>query len=668
MAISNTGVTLPYINLSMPEFTELQVISDGVDAATAYASSALEQANGFLQNLTDILGQVQDIPEISTEIGAIDKVITAITLPDDPTQPAGLDYANINQPAEPTFDTVTAPVLPDPPEFTAERPTVTYPAKPGSISAAVPASPALNDVNLPEAPTITLPSEPSLLAIDIPATPVIDLPVFSATQPAVPDSPLVPDFAFNEPEYISSLLSSLQTLLQEWVDGASTGLSADVEQKLFDRSRSREDAASLRTREEVIRNFSNSGFPAPPGAMQSMLLNAARETSDKVSAINRDITIQVAELEQANRKFAIEKSTQLEGILIQRADGVANRALQAAQITVTSAISLYQIIVSRYQAQLAGFQTEAAVYETLVRAAISKLEIYRGQLEGQQLIGNLNESAVKIYAERVNAVISTIETYKAQVSAAEVASNINRNIIARFGEEVNAYQAQVAAKAAEYDAYAKELQAEIYKLDGYKTDADVFKSRIDGFQSLVQARSLEKDIEYRVKQENPVNLYRARIEAFSSLVGAERDRVQSLATVYDSDIRRYAAKVDGLAKLNRGDIDEYQAKGQLMIQEAQTNLQVLSANVERLARIMVTATEVARSGGAISAQLAASAMSMLNFSQTVSQSDNQSRSQSYTASESNSTSTARSDSVSWNYNYSYAVDTGSYSLSQLNTY
>jgi len=652
----------------VPEFTELSVIDDGISAATSYADAALQQANLFLQDLTGLLSQFQDIPEITTEIGTVDKVITDVVLPDAPDRPSGLDYANINQPEEPTFGDVAAPVIPDAPEFTATRPVITYPDQPDSLSAEVPAAPSLNDINLPDAPTITLPSDPNLLAVDIPGAPEIDLPTFSAELPAVPGSPSVPEFAFNEPEYVSSLLTSLQTILESWVNGAATGLSAAVEQAIFDRARSREDIAAIRERQEIIRNFSSSGFLSPPGAMQAALRDAARETATKISAHNREITIQIADLEQSNRKYALDKSVQLEGVLIERANGIANRAFESARMTVTAALELYQVIVSRYQAQLEGFKAEAAVFDTLVRAAISKLEVYRGQLEGQRLIGDLNESAVRVYAERVNAVISTIESYKAQVSAAEVASNVNRNIIARFGEQVNAYQAQVTAKASEYDAYAKQLQAEIAKLDGYKSDADVFRSRMDGYESLVRARSLEKDIEFRVKQENPVNLFKARIEAFSSLVGAEADRVRSLATVYDSDIRKYAANADALTRLHASDVNEYQIKGQMLIQEAQTRIQSLIANVDRLTKILSTAGEISRAGGAISAQLAASAMSMLNFSQNISQSDAQTRSQSYSASESNSNSIARSDSVSWNYNYSYAVDTSSYSLSDLNSY
>jgi len=652
----------------MPEFTELSVIGDGVNAATGYASGALEQANSFLVSLTSILGQVQDIPEITSEIGTVDKLITAISLPDEPSRPDGLDFANINRPEEPTFEDVAAPVLPDAPEFTAERPDINYPAKPGELSAQVPSSPDLNDINLPDAPSFNLPAEPSLLAIDIPAAPEIDLPTFDGVLPTVPDSPSVAAFSFTEPEYVSSLLSALQTLLESWVGGASTGLSTSVEQAIFDRARAREDMAADRERQEIIRSFSSSGFPAPPGVMQEALRDAARVAADKVSAINRDITVQIAELEQANRRFAIERSVQLEGVLIERASGVANRALEAARITVTSAIELYQAIVARYQAQLAGFQAQAAVFETLVRAAIAKLEVYRSQLEGQRLLGDLNESAVKVYQARVQAVLSVIESYKAQVGAAEVASNINRNIIGRFAEEVNAYRAQVDAKSSEYDAYAKQLTAEVTKLDGYRADADVFRSRIDGYESLVRARTLEKETEYKIKQENPLNLFRTRIDAFTSLVRSEADRVQALATTYGADINKYAATADALTKLNRGEIDEYQVKGAMLIQEAQTRIQTLVANVDRLTKVLGVATEVSRSGGAISAQLAASAMSMLNFSQTISQSDTQQRSQSYSANESNSNQISRSDSVSWNYTYSYNLTDGGYSLSQLNTY
>jgi len=642
-----------FLNLYPPSHPEITGFNDGISVASTYANEALTSADLFLQQLAALATSVEALPDITVEIGEVEKLITPITIPDDPNRPDGLDFQIPGQPLEPTLQDVAVPVLPEAPEFTAAKPELSYPATPDQLDAQVPASPDILDVNLPASPDVVLPVEPALLNIDIPAAPSLDIPTFEFIAPSAPDSPNISEFSFTEPEYVSNLLTALQTQLLGWVNGASTGLAPDVEQALFDRGRSREDMASLREGEEVRRNFASSGFPYPPGAMHLALQDAARQAADKVSAINREITIKVAELEQQNRQFAVERSVQFEGVLIERANGIANRALEAAKTTVTIAIELYQTIVARYQAELEGFKVQALVFETRLKAALAQLDIYRSELEGAKLVGELNVQSVEIYRTRISAVVALIEKYKAELSGAEITSNINRNIIGRFAEEVRAYGVQVDAKAREYDAYATQIQGEVAKVEVFSAEADAYRSQIGGYESLVNARIGEKDLEFKIKQQNPLAVYNAQVASFQSLVGAEASRVESLATVYDSDIKKYGAQIDGEVQRNRSDIEEYKMRGALLMEEARVTIQSLTANLQRLVSITGLATEISKAGGAISAQLAASAMSMLNFSHNVSQSESSGYSTSYSANESNSSSSQVGESESTTHSYSY---------------
>jgi hypothetical protein len=389
--------------------------------------------------------------------------------------------------------------------------------------------------------------------------------------------------------------------------------------------------------------------------MQAALKEAARQASDKVSAINREITIKVAELEQANRHFAMERGVQLEGLLLEQSNQIANRALDAAKTAFTAALDLYRTIVTRYQAELEGFKVQALVFETKLKAALAQLDIYRSELEGAKLTGELNQQSVTIYSERVRSVITLIEKYKAELQGAEITSNINQNIIGRFAEEIRAYGVQVDAKAKEYDAYATQVAAEAEKVNVFEAEANAYRSEISGYESLVNARIGEKELEFKIGQENPMNIYRSQIEAFRSLVGAEASRVESLSGLYRSDIQKYAAQVTGEVQRNSGDIEEYKTRGALLMEEARTAVSVLAANLQRLTSITSLATEISKSGGAISAQLAASAMSMLNFSQNLSQTQTSQISQGYTSSESNRTSVTTSDGETTSHNYQYTM-------------
>lgn len=634
---------------------EVTGFDNGISTASTYADDALVSANQFLSQLGSFATDMTSLPEITVEIGEINKVITPILLPDAPEKPTGIDYQIPALPIAPVLGEVAPLTLSDAPEFSASKPVLTYPALPSSLSVSVPASPDIIDITIPESPDIIIPVEPALRGVIIPAAPTLNVPVFNYSAPVVPETPSVGEFSFAEPEYVSSLVDTLKAKLLEWVSGVATGIAPSVEAALFNRARSREDVVALREAAEIRRNHASSGFPTPAGSMQAALKEAARQASDKVSAINRDITVKIAEMEQANRHFAMERGIQFEEILIRRANEIASRALEVAKVSFTSALDLYRVIVTRYQAELEAFKVHAAIFETELRAELAQLDIYRSQLEGAKLTGEINMQEVEIYRARVAGVTALIEQYKAQLSGAEITSKINTNIIGRFSEEIRAYGAQVDAKAKEYDAYATQVQAEAKKVDVFTAEANAYRSQIGGYESLVNARAAEKELEFKIVQQNPLEVYRAQVSAFGELVRAESSRVSSLSDVYRSDVQRYATEVGASVQVTQTDIEEYRTKGALLMEEARTQVEALKGNVQRLLSIETLMTEVTKAGGSISAQLAASAMSMLNFSHSVSQSESFAQSNSFAQSMSNSashsTSNSASESRSYNYNY-----------------
>lgn len=652
--VYSTGWASPMPASSPP--VQTPATNEGAASALSYATSSAASASAAISQLSSLIGSLGDLPDITTDIAEVDKILVPITLPASVSKPAGSDYNLQSLPVGPEVDDVEAPVLPDAPEFTAEKPVLSYPAVPSALDAVVPASPELEAVVMPAAPDLAIPAEPSLLNIDIPAPPVLDIPSFDYTPPAAPESPNLSEFSFAEPEYVSSLLDAIKAKLLEWVNGAATGLSEAVETALFNRGRSREDMAALREQEEIKRNFASTGFPIPPGAMQSALKESARQAADKTSSINRDIAIKMAELEQQNRQFAMERAVALEGETLQYASGVATRALEAARISVTTSIELYNAIVSRYQAELESFKILALVFDTKIKAALANLDVYRGELEAAKLTGELNVQAVEIYRARIGALATIIEKYKAELQGAEITSNINRNIIGRFGEEVRAYGAQVEAKAKEYDAYATGVRAEVEKINVYSAEADAYRSTIGGYESLINARTSEKELEFKIKQLNPIAIYQARTEALGVLSRAEADRVNSLASFYASDVQKYVAEVSAAVQQGTFDIEEYRVKGQVLVERARTAIQALQANAQVQVAAAGVSGDIAKAAGSIGAQLAASAFSSVNYSQSTSYSASNNSSWAESASTNNSVSNSSSGSTSVIYSYTDDLD------------
>jgi hypothetical protein len=630
---------LDYVTLDAPNFSTPTFLSDGISVASAFASDSLTAATMFLNNLANLASQIGTIAPITTTVGTVDMVITDLQMPAAPAVPNNITFENLPAPAEPVLGEVISPDIPPVPEFTATKPALSYPSAPSPLSANLPSSPTLFDVTLPDAPAVVMPDEPLLVGINLPAAPVISLPSFDYTPPVVPDTPNIAALSFTEPDYTSTLLDALRAQLESWVNGADTGLGEDVESALFERGRSRETASSLREQQEIRRAYAASGFPAPPGAMMIAVQDAVRASINKVSDINRDILVKVADLQQQNRHFALQHGVALEGALLERANQIANRALEAAKVTITSAISLYQIIVARFQAELEMFRTEAVVFETRLRAALSVLDLYRAQLEAAKVAGELNMQLVEVYRTKVGAVTALIENYKAQLAGAEVISNINRSLIGAYSEEVNAYSAQVNAKAKEYDGYATQVQAEVSKISAYTAEADAYRSQMGGYTSMVNAMLGAKEMEFKIEQQNPLAIYNARVDAFKTAVMAEAERVKAITSVYDSSVRSFAAEADAEARRYVANIEEFKTKSDVAVETARVGVQGALADATRLTSIITLASDISKTGGTITAQLAASAMSMLNFSQHIGGSW--------------SLNGSVSSSVSTNYNHSY---------------
>lgn len=617
------------------------LVADGFVSASSYTSSAVTAANGFMESLSRIAGDVNDIPDISAEIGAMESTIRELVLPATPTHPGDMDFNPQAAPVPPTLTPVTMPSLPQAPIFSAVRPAVDFDAisKPEALSANVPSAPTLFDVNLPSDPVYTMPEAPSMIPISLPGEPELDIPSFDAAVPDAPGSPSVPTFSFTEPEYVSSLLDTLKAKLESWVGGESTGLDPDVEQAIFDRGRARENANATRLLGEVRRSFASRGFNMPPGAMAIAMQRAVQETNDKISGLNREIIIAQADLEQKNRQFAATSAIQTEGALLQHHNGMATRAYEAARYTVESAVALYQLIITRYSAQVQAYNSQAQVFRTLVDAALAKLEVYRAQLDGQRLIGELNRIESDVYTSRLQGVLAIIETYKQKVEAAKVISDVNNSKISAFGGEVEAYRAQVQAKASEYDAYSSEIQAEATKLEAYRVDAQAYQSEVSGYEALVRAKTAATEIEARVNQEIPLDRFKAETEIFRSNVAAESERLRALSSVYNTDVSAFSAIAGAKASQVQADAQKYQSESAHLLQEAELRLTSLRANVDKMLGSIDLVKEIAKTGGIISSQLAASALSMVNLNASLGSSDSFSQ----------SLNTSKSENVNYNY-------------------
>lgn len=663
---------IPAFNPTPPSLSNIgsganAIVTQGWSNAQNYASSAVTTANTFLNGIQLQASQLATLPILDDALGSISRTIGAFVAPTSPTPPATLIFNAPGAPVEPAMVDIVPMTVGAAPVFTAVPPTVDLNIGiPAPLSTTLPSVPVLPVLDIPIAPSITLPLVPTLLGISVPTAPILNLPTFTAV---LPNSPLAPDyiFSFQETAYTSSLLDDLRERLEEWIEGTATGLDPTVEAAIWNRGRDREVTGAARKAMEAMRSFATRGFRKPPGMLSTEIQQAAQDAQDASSTINRDVMIKQAELEQENRKFAFDQAFKVESELIGYNNLLSQRAFDTAKYAQQVGIDIYHEEVAKFQADVQAYSARVEQWKAAVQAELARLEIYRSELEAQKIIGELNAQSVQIYAERVRAAQAVIEIFKAQVEAVNAQAMINKTQIDSYAAQVGAYGETVRAKAAEYEGYATRVKAEVSKADIFKALTDAYSSQTAGFKTMMDANIAAKQMEIKLGRDVPLDLFKTRTEVYRSQIQAEGSRVGAIADVFSKNVQLYSAQVQGQTGRMEAEANAYRAEVNYQQAAAGVRVEVAKSNVEKLIQKMSLLIDAAKAGSQVSSQMAASALSAVHLSGSLSDSASVSASNSFgiqqsvsygaSASESNAiststaTQTSNSSSNATNYNY-----------------
>lgn len=275
------------------------------------------------------------------------------------------------------------------------------------------------DVSLAEYIPIVLPDMP-----DMPVAPIVDTPN--------------PELLFFESEYISSVLSSLESVLATNLAGG-TGLSAEVEQAIYDRDAVRRDLASDQQLQEIQYAFTGRGFDLPSGAFVSALQQEMQSRTLAHQEASRDVMIKAADLEQKNMEIAVQYSVQLQSLLLDSHDKVQERALKKAESTLQHTFDLWLGSLDRYKNLLEAAKIEADV----------SIAYVDGTASANKAIADAN--AARVSAARLSldgdiAVIdATIKQFEASISG--------------YSAYMRKYEAEANAASSEFTAQARHAEA-----------------------------------------------------------------------------------------------------------------------------------------------------------------------------------------------------------------
>lgn len=548
---------------------------------------------------------------------------TPFTKPTVPADP-DLDFNSVTDPGGITITDLVLPLFSDPPELEATAPTLQPPADPGDLTATPPGdAPDIAAITLPDAPVIVLPDVPTLEDVTLPTVPTLSLPTFTATLPDFDLTAPGNTFTFTYEEYAAQL-PTLIAKVQEMLAGG-TGLPDAIWNSLWARGREREDMNAAKAIEEVTEEWSARGFSLPNGVLDKKIAGVRQANQNATSELNREIAIKQADMEVENIRFAVTQGIALENLYAQIHQQAQQLNFEAAKYTLEAAISIFNTQIAYQNAQLQAYATEAQVYKTRIEAELANVELYKAQLEGQKLIGDLNQQEVALYNSRLQGLLTHIEIYKGELEGVRALVDVNRNEIEAFRAGVDAFSAQVQAHASKIQTYTAKWTGEQIKAQVYGTEVNAFAQLVQAYATGNSAVIATKELELKNKGFQ-LDRYKTRVEKYATDVDAEAKRIAAGVDVYNGRAQMYTAELG--AEQARVVADSRQFE--LALEEAKTSadLQLKEAqlNIEQLLRLLNLELEQNRTVLQVQAQLAAAAMSAVNLSASAQESESNSAS------------------------------------------
>jgi hypothetical protein len=369
--------------------------------------------------------------------------------------------------AETALGTLSAIAFPTsyPPSWSITLPTytpsgVSTPSMDGLETA--PAIQAISVPTIPDKPTIDTVTLGAILAINLPEVPTISFPSITLDPPVYNIStPTQWTIAPSTDILISGdpMIQAAITRLAANIETGGTGLSATVEDAIWDREREREEQQLSDTTDKITTAWAKKGWSLPDGLLADSLSEAQVEYLNRNLSRAREIAVEQGKLEQTNIFKSLELSVSLASTLIKMLVDYETLVVGAQESTAKFANEYIDIQIKTYASKVEAYKSTAQVHEMIIRAELAKVEVYRAQIEGQKLIGDVNTQTVQIYVEKLRATSILIERYRTEVQA--------------MTAELEGEKLKIESNNLQLDSWAKKANVVVSK---YNADIEKFKS------------------------------------------------------------------------------------------------------------------------------------------------------------------------------------------------
>lgn len=613
--------------------------------ARGYSSTVLSQATAALSSAQTAISAITyagfgmtpvALPQ-SPDMGAPIKAptLTDITL-DLPQAPSSnMVFQDIS-----SIDAGVAPTL------SAVSPTLSLPNKPNQVAEFTATLPPIDisaiSAQFPTAPSLITPVAPTLVDRAEPDKPLVSIPAFDGVKPTgMPVAPtdlegsFISGYHAAAPEFVTAVngyvdaellklnpqyhaqMSAIEAQLTKYLQGG-TGLNPAVEDAIYARARSKQDAEARRVRDQALADAATRGFTMPSGALLSATQQARQAGADNNAAGAREIVVLQAEMEQKNLQFAVTTSTGLRTAMVQamlsymqNVTQLNGQALDYAKSILNAIVEMYNTQVKVFGLQLEAYKADVAVYEALMRGALAAVEIYKAEIQALQAMTQVDHMKVEIYRARIDVLTSMTSMYKTQVDAVVSKASLEKLKIDLFQAQVQAYGAQVQAKTAEWQGYSAAIGGEEAKARVYGTQVQAYAAQVNGYSAsiaakaeAVKAQALTNDA--RAKQ------YVAEVQGFSSIVQAKGEVARTKLENQRQEILAFQAETQAAVANYQVRSDYYKATAQIGIENARLGVTTILEGAKVIIGQARSVADVSVSSAQVYGQLAGAAVAGMN--------------------------------------------------------
>ena len=289
-------------------------------------------------------------------------------------------------------------------------------------------------------------------SFDLPDTPIA--PVITTEFPTANTLLTVtPNFP-TQSAYADPLLVLLEATLANLVANTrQTGLSAGVEQQIWDKSRERTAATAKGAVDFIVRQYARSGWDLPQGDEVERTYQAMEDMVSANITESRSIAVAQGDLEQKNFQFSFTQAIELQKLLGSLFNSLQERLVTAEKARIDALLQTNKIGTEVYKTSIEAVTAEITALVTLytgnatVYAAEARAlsERTTAQVAIQENEINYLTKKAELSIEVTKANVATFLSQKELIlGTMKTVAQVEAQLAAAFGSAVN-YSAGISA-------------------------------------------------------------------------------------------------------------------------------------------------------------------------------------------------------------------------------